>query len=133
MLGASLALAIGIRAYFLPQRGLAGDDDGFLRWVRFIGNAGLGRAYDQPISFPPVLPWIWWILDTVAPGVRSLVAQDPQALTLLKLPATLADFGLAAIVGWSLRARPRWAIAGVGAILLVPAVWYVSAWWGQFE
>lgn len=128
-----MGIAIGVRAWFLSARGLAGDDDGFLRWVRFIGNAGLARAYDQPISFPPVMPWIWATLATVAPAIRSLVDQDPKALALLKLPAALADFGLAAIVGWHLRARPRWAIAGVAAILLVPAIWYVSAWWGQFE
>lgn len=132
-LAVGLGLAIGIRAWFLPAPGLAGDDDGFLRWVRFIGNAGLARAYDQPISFPPVIPWIWWLLGSVAPGIRSQVEQDPQALSLLKLPAVLADFGMAAIVGWSLRSRPRWAVAGVVAILLVPAVWYVSSWWGQLE
>ncbi|MBI3745285.1 MAG: hypothetical protein HY264_01935 [Chloroflexi bacterium] len=52
---------------------------------------------------------------------------------MIKLPAVFADFAIAAIVGWSLRARPRWAVAGSLAILLVPATWYVSAWWAQFE
>lgn len=107
--------------------------DDFLAWARAIGAGGLGRAYDQPISFPPVLPWTWWLLGFVAPGLLSPIPNDPTALTLIKLPATLADLGIATIVGWSLRARPGWAVAAVLAVLLTPAIWYVSAWWAQFE
>ena len=80
-----------------------------------------------------MLPWLWWLLGSVAPGIRNPAPDDPAAIALLKLPAALADLGLAAIAGWSLRARPGWAVAGALAILLVPATWYVSAWWGQFE
>lgn len=117
----------------LPRPGLAGDVDDFLAWARAIDASGLGRAYDQPISFPPVLPWIWWLLGSVAPGLLSPVPADPAALALLKLPATLADIGMASIVGFSLRHRPAWAVAGTLAVLLHPAIWYVSAWWAQFE
>ena len=52
---------------------------------------------------------------------------------LLKLPAVLADFGLAACVAWILRATPVWAGVGAVVVLLHPATWYVSAWWGQYE
>jgi hypothetical protein len=69
----------------------------------------------------------------VAPGVLSPDQGDPVALALMKLPATLADFGIAALVGWALRERPRLAIVAVLAILLHPAIAYVSGWWGQFE
>ena len=133
MLGAGIALALAIRAFLLPQPGLAGDVDDFLAWTRAIGSDGLGRAYDQPISFPPVLPWLWWLLGSVAPGILNPSPSDPVALALIKLPATLADLGIAAIVGYALRARPGWAIAGALAVLLHPAIWYVSAWWSQFE
>ena len=34
----------------------------------------------------------------------------------MKLPATLADFGLAALVAYALRDRPRWARIGVAAV-----------------
>lgn len=51
----------------------------------------------------------------------------------MKLPATLADLGLAAGVAYALRSRPGWAAAGALAILLHPGTWYISAWWGQFE
>ena len=61
-------------------------------------------------------------------------ASDPAIRALMKLPASLADLGLAALVGVR-PARP----AAVGrrrrrsAILLHPAVIDVSAWWGQYE
>jgi hypothetical protein len=132
-LGAGIALALAVRAILLPQPGLAGDVDDFLAWVRAIGADGLGRAYDQPVSFPPVLPWLWWVLGSVAPGILNPSPNDPAALALVKLPATLADLGIAAIVGYALRDRPGWAIAGALAVLLHPAIWYVSAWWAQFE
>ncbi len=117
----------------LPQPGIAGDDNDFLAWSRAIAIGGLGRAYDQPISFPPVMPWIWWGLGSVAPGSMTALPPGQAALVLLKLPATLADFAIAGIVGWSLRDQPRWAVAGALAVLLVPIGWYTSAWWGQFE
>jgi hypothetical protein len=128
-----LAVALAIRAILLPQPGLAGDVDDFLAWARAIGADGLGRAYDQPISFPPVMPWLWWLLGSVAPGLLNPTPDDPVALALIKLPASLADLGIAAIVGYALRARPGWAVAGMLAVLLHPAIWYVSAWWAQFE
>lgn len=135
MLALGLAVAVGIRALLLPRPGLAGDVDDFLAWGRAIGSDGLGLAYDQPISFPPVLPWIWWLLGSVAPGLLSPIPDDPTALAIIKLPATLADLGIAAVVGWSLvpRAGPAWAAAAALAVLLAPAVWYISAWWAQFE
>jgi Gpi18-like mannosyltransferase len=51
----------------------------------------------------------------------------------MKLPATLADLGLAAMVAWWFRGRPTLMVAGALAILLAPVVIYLSAWWGQFE
>jgi hypothetical protein len=132
-LGLGLLVALAIRAVLLPQPGLAGDVDDFLAWARAIGADGLGRAYDQPVSFPPVLPWLWWALGSVAPAMLNSTPDDPLALALIKLPATLADLAIAAIVGYALRARPGWAIAGALAVLLHPAIWYVSAWWAQFE
>jgi hypothetical protein len=63
------------------------------------------------------------VTDSADPGIRAL----------MKVPAALADLGLAAIVVWALRGRPRWAVIGAAAILLHPAVIYVSAWWGQYE
>jgi Gpi18-like mannosyltransferase len=51
----------------------------------------------------------------------------------MKVPASVADIGLAIIVAYALRDRPRWAVIGAAAILFHPAVIDVSAWWGQYE
>jgi hypothetical protein len=132
-LALGLVAFVGVRAILLPLPGLAGDVNDFLAWARAINANGLGNAYDQAVSFPPVLPWIWWLLGTVAPDLLNSTPNDPTALALIKLPATLADLGIAAIVGWSLRDRPGWAVAATVAVLLHPAIFYVSAWWAQFE
>jgi Gpi18-like mannosyltransferase len=51
----------------------------------------------------------------------------------MKLPAVAADIGLALLVAYSLRDRPRWSVIAAAAILLHPAVIDISAWWGQYE
>ena len=51
----------------------------------------------------------------------------------MKLPASLADIGLALLALYALRDRLAWGVAAAIAILLVPAVFDISAWWGQYE
>jgi hypothetical protein len=80
------------------------------------------------------MAYVWAVLVAVQPALATVTdSADPGIRALMKLPASLADLGLAAIVVFALRDRPRWAIAGAAAILLHPAVIYVSAWWGQYE
>lgn len=105
----------------------------FLGWAQWIQANGLARAYYQVISFPPVIPWIWWILGLAWPGLATATPGDPAALALMKLPASAADLAMAAVVGFALRARPGWAVAGALAVLTVPTTWYTSALWVQFE
>ena len=52
---------------------------------------------------------------------------------VLKTPASLADVGLALGVLYVLRARPWLGAIAAAALLLQPAVFGVSAWWGQYE
>jgi hypothetical protein len=51
----------------------------------------------------------------------------------IKLPASVADIGLALVAAWLLRDRPRVAVVAAVALALAPVTWFVSAWWGQFE
>ena len=51
----------------------------------------------------------------------------------MKLPASLADIGLALLALYALRDRLAWGVAAAIAILLIPAVFDISAWWGQYE
>ena len=80
------------------------------------------------------MAYVWALLAAVQPAFATVTdASDPAIRALMKLPASLADLGLAALVAYALRDRPRWALVGGAVVLLVPATWYVSAWWGQYE
>lgn len=125
---------IAIRIVLLPTVGLRDDTDQFAGWVGDIATNGLPNAYDQNLSFGPVMAYIWGLLGALEPAFRTATdASDTWLRMLLKLPAVLADFGLAACVAWILREKPVWAGIGAVAVLLHPATWYVSAWWGQYE
>ena len=131
---AAVAAAILIRVVLLPGAGLPGDLDAFAQWVGHISREGLPNAYKEEISFGPVMTYVWWLLGLIEPGFRAATdSSDPSLRILLKLPAVLADFGLAACVAWILRSTPGWAVVGAVVVLLHPATWYVSAWWGQYE
>ena len=129
-----VVIAVAVRWLLLPTPGLPDDLGQFVLWVHGIATSGLARAYDQNISFPPVMVYVWSVLAAVEPAFRTMTdSAEPAIRVLMKLPATLADFGLAAGVALALRSQPRWAIVGFLGILLHPAVIYISAWWGQYE
>jgi Gpi18-like mannosyltransferase len=86
------------------------------------------------VTFPPVMAYIWGVLAALDPAFRTATdGSDAGVRVAMKLPATIADFGLAAGAAYVLRSEPRWAIAGALAVLLSPAVLELSAWWGQYE
>ena len=127
-----------IRVWLLPTEGLRGDIDQFVGWVHHIATQGLSTLYEGtdagPVTFGPVMAYVWALLAAVQPAFATVTdASDPAIRALMKLPASLADVGLAALVVYALRDRPRWAAIGGAIVLLVPATWYVSAWWGQYE
>ena len=119
----------------LPCLGTSIDDtDQFAGWIAHIARDGLGSTFDEELTFGPVVAYVWWLLGVVEPGFRAATdASDTWLRTLIKLPPTLADFGLAAGVGYGLRHRPGLAVGAALAVLFHPAVWYVSSWWGQYE
>ncbi|MBI2781913.1 MAG: hypothetical protein HYX55_08985 [Chloroflexi bacterium] len=125
---------IGLRAWALPMPGYVGDIDQFVAWVRHIAENGLPRAYDEHLSFGPVMAYVWGFLGLLDPAFRTATdSSDLVIRILMKLPGTIADFGLAAGVAYWLRARPAWAIVGATGLLVIPATGFVSAWWGQYE
>ena len=132
-----LALALGLRLWLAPQRGHVHDITQFKAWV----SAGLenppwqlysvSTANYPPLSVLPLLAmgalhrWIW---PTVGPEAASLTA-------LLKLPAIAADLVVVGLIyRWvARRHNRRAALACAAGYAFNPAVWYVSAWWGQLE
>jgi Gpi18-like mannosyltransferase len=129
---------IAIRVVLLPTEGLRGDIDQFVGWVHHIATQGLSTLYEGtdagPVTFGPVMAYIWALLAAIQPAFSTATdASDPAIRALMKVPASLADLGLAALVVYALRDRPRRAAIGGAVVLLVPPTWYVSAWWGQYE
>ncbi len=132
--GIGLLVACVLRALLLPTEGLRGDLDQFVLWVHGLATKPFGNAYDQNLSFPPVMVYLWGLLAAIEPAFRTVTdAADPAIRAIMKAPASLADIAIGGLVAWELRARPRWAVAAGLGILLHPAVIDVSAWWGQYE
>ncbi len=133
-----LLIGIVIRLVLMPAEGLRDDTDQFVGWVHHIVASGLGALYEPnpagPVTFGPVMGYVWAGLATVDAGLRAATdASDPAIRTVMKAPAVLADVGLALLVAYALRNRPTWAVVGAAGIMLHPAVIDVSAWWGQYE
>ena len=129
-----LLLAVLLRLVLLPTDGFRGDLDEFVKWVHGLVTQPFGRAYDQNLTFPPVMVYIWGLLAALEPAFRTVTdAADPIVRAVMKTPASLADVAIGLLVAWELRSRPRWAVAAGLGILLHPALIYVSAWWGQYE
>lgn len=132
------AAGIAIRLILLPTPGLRDDLDQFVGWVHHIAVQGLGSLYSGtdagPVTFGPVMAYIWAVLAAVQPAFASATdASDVVIRSLMKVPAVVADLGLAVLVLVALHDRGRWAVVGVAAVLLHPAIIDVSAWWGQYE
>lgn len=134
LLAGGLAVGLVVRLVLLPTAGMVGDLDTFVTWVRSIALNGLPNAYDEKLSFPPVMTYIWGFLGAIQPAFRTATDSSDQTVRILmKLPPTVADVGLALLVAYALRDRPRWAAIGAVAILLHPGIIDTSAWWGQYE
>lgn len=132
------AAGIALRALLIGTAGFRDDMDQFARWISHIATSGLGDLYSENpggrVTFGPVMAYVWGTLAALQPTFATVTdASDPAINALMKVPASLADLGFAGLVVFALRARPRWALVGAAAVLLHPAVLYVSAWWGQYE
>jgi Gpi18-like mannosyltransferase len=133
-LSIGLIAAVVIRLLLLPAQGLRGDLDQFALWIHGLATAPFGQAYDQNLSFPPVMVYVWGLIAVLQPAFQTVGdAADPAIRAVMKLPASIADLALGLLVAYALRQRPRLAVIGGLGILLHPAVFYVSAWWGQYE
>jgi hypothetical protein len=129
-----LGLAMLIRIALWPTAGFVGDLDQFVLWVHGLATMPFSHAYDQNLSFPPVMAYIWGALAALEPAFKTVTTSaDPAIRAIMKAPASIADLAVGGLIAWHLRATPRWAVAGALLVLLHPAVVDVSAWWGQYE
>jgi hypothetical protein len=82
----------------------------------------------------PVLVGMFGALARLVPVFQTAGdASDVAARMALKVPSLLGDLAIAAGLLAVLGKRPRHAVTATLAVLLVPATWYLGAWWGQVD
>lgn len=129
-----LAVAALIRAFFLHYVGHATDIGTFESWTRSLGISGPKAFYSHVafVDYPPGYMLVLWVVGVI----YSLLGSGGEALLILvKLPAVIADLFLAYLI--YLIARRYWtpgkALFAAAIIAVNPAIWLVSAYWGQAD
>ncbi len=135
LLWAGLAAAILVRLLVMPNYILLGDLHQYARWAYHLAtDLPFGAAYRQDFSYMPVLVAVFGTLGRLVPAFLTAGdASDAAVRVVLKVPALLGELAIVAGLFTVLRQRPPLAIAAILAVLLVPAGWYLSAWWGQLD
>jgi Gpi18-like mannosyltransferase len=131
---AMFAVAFLVRVLLAPYFGFHGDLRLFGMWAQRLAAVGPHKFYvpGQFADYPPGYLYVLWITGKLSAAPSYL---------LLKLPALVADLGLAWIAG-TLAARiapaslkERWPVRTLVAasVLFNPAVIALSAVWGQVD
>jgi Gpi18-like mannosyltransferase len=133
-LASMFLLALLLRVAVAPYTGFHDDLQLFQTWATRLGTVGPHKFY-APGEFQwqsPGYLYVLWLVGKIslAPGYL-----------LLKLPPILADLGLAWIAGtFAVRLAPaslreRWPVRALvaAAVLFNPAVFALSAVWGQVD
>lgn len=128
------AVAFLVRVLIAPYTGFYADIRLFQIWAGQLNEFGLQRFYAQGTlaDYPPGYLYVLWL--------TGKISATPEYL-LLKLPAIIADLGLAWIAGvFAARLAPaalkeRWPVRALvmAAVLFNPAVIALSAVWGQVD
>lgn len=130
---AFVLLAAGaIRFALAPLLGHPFDTTMFLAWAEAMREHGLTAIYDIAITsfgfrvnYPPVFLYVLWGLAHTMPVLT---------ISLLKLPAILVDLVLGWFVWRALHTQSMVRqFVGTAAVLLNPAVFLISSFWGQVD
>lgn len=143
---ALVVLAAAVRIPLLEQPGFPTDIADSKRWGLFAVEHGLLQVYAlSDVNYPPLAVLLRWceaqlaLLINPSFGLQDAglaAALDSVTYTaLVKGAASIADLLIGVLVyRWARQtAGPQWAAAAAAAILLHPALIYVSAWWGQID
>ena len=133
-----LLAALALRVWLaIASPGLPNDIGAFAAWARHAASHALFWSYSDPalfLDYPPGYLYVLFLIGRLSSAL-GLQTGGEAFLVLLKLPALLAEAGIA----WLLfqAARARWGLRGAAAIallfLLSPAVLINAAAWGQVD
>ncbi|HZM73012.1 MAG TPA: phospholipid carrier-dependent glycosyltransferase [Candidatus Polarisedimenticolia bacterium] len=132
-----LAIGLALRviiAYLLPGSGFSVDLGAFRYWADNLADNGLYGFYDRPFfhDYTPGYLYVLWLIG----GLGNLLNPGHGPGDLIKIPAIVADVGLAWIV-WlllqDLGAGRRAARIGAAVVLFNPVSWFDSVLFGQVD
>jgi hypothetical protein len=139
LLAVGAALRILLAFVVFPGQGLAADLNDFQDWAIQLSRVGPGDFYATVTNanYPPAYLAVLWLLGGLGSPLGSLLGTTPAEaiLLMIKVPALLADLGIAVLLyraGWHWFDR-RAGLMAAGLYLLVPVTWYDSAVWGQVD
>jgi dolichyl-phosphate-mannose-protein mannosyltransferase len=128
------SLALLVRIVIAPHAGFYGDLKWFQAWATRLVEVGPRQFYagGHFADYPPGYMYVLWLIGKIS---------VPPGYVLLKMPAILADLGLAWIAGTlaeriaPLSVRERFPVRALvaAAVLFNPAFIMLSAVWGQVD
>jgi dolichyl-phosphate-mannose-protein mannosyltransferase len=126
-LSAVFVAGIAIRLPFLAtDTSVTADPSLLVDWAGQLSRGGLAQlvvATGDMVLYPPLSTFMLWVAGWF---------ESPLIVT--KALAFAADLGLGWVVARQVAsARPRVRLVAAGAIVLNPALWYLSAVWGQID
>ena len=134
-----LALGLALRviiAYLFRGAGFSVDLGAFGYWANNLADEGLYGFYDRPFfhDYTPGYLYVLWLIG----GLGNLLNPGHGPGDLIKIPAIVADVGLAWVV-WlllqDLGAGRRTARIGAAIVLFNPVSWAgcVAARWARYR
>jgi dolichyl-phosphate-mannose-protein mannosyltransferase len=128
LLSGGFVLRVLLAFVLFPKQGFSTDMQLFASWATTLARVGPGSFYATATGadYPPGYLYILWLLGNAPASALPL---------LLKVPAILADLGIALVIYWAAR---RWlseraGLIAAGLYLFIPVTWYDSALWGQVD
>lgn len=135
LLAAGVAAAVAVRVILIPIDVWHSDLNDYAVWAHRLATDGpFGAAYRLGNSYMPVLVAVFGALAHLVPGFAYATdASDLVVRVALKLPPLVADCASAAGVYLLAGGRRQGRAGAALAVLVVPATWYLSSWWGQYD
>ena len=141
LIGAIL-FGVAIRIALLPGKGFPDDISAFEDWALALGTTGTAGFYADTsglrypvLDYPPGYMYVLLVVGKIYALFCHCTDHGLLLKVLEKVPAVLADFGVAAVCYAIARSMfgEREARIAAAALLVLPPLWIVSAYWGQVD
>ena len=138
----TIVFSVVVRAVLLPGKGFPDDISAFEDWALALGTTGTSGFYADTsglrypvLDYPPGYMYVLLAVGSVYARLCHCTDHTLLLKVLEKLPAVIADFGVAFVAYAIARSitTVRNARIVLVALLVMPPLWLVSAYWGQVD